>query len=147
MSVRGLGEIPAHRCDECRGFWVARDALEGLVVDAARQKATIAALGPSERFVETRVVYLQCPECDGPMARQNFRRVSGITVDQCPGHGVWFDAGELNDAVAYLRSHPNDEVSLPVDRILLPGGGSLSKSPSILERLVEGVLTSLFAWW
>lgn len=117
------------------------------MIDSARQKKISAALGRSERFVETRVVYLQCPSCDGPMARHNFRRVSGITVDQCPGHGVWFDAGELNDAVAYLREHPSDDSPLPVDRILLPGGGALSKPPSKFEIVLGGIIGSLFNWW
>ncbi len=146
MFVQSLGAIPADRCDECRGFWVARDALEGLVVDRALQKAMITALGRSERFVETRVVYLQCPSCDGPMARQNFRRRSGIMVDHCPGHGVWFDAGELNDAVTYLRQHPDDDVPLPVDRILLAGGASLNKPQSILESAI-GAIVDVLHWW
>jgi Zn-finger nucleic acid-binding protein len=29
------------------------------------------------------------------MLRQNFRESSGIVVDVCAAHGVWFDRGEL----------------------------------------------------
>lgn len=36
------------------------------------------------------------------MARWNFHRVSGILVDRCPSHGVWYDPGEIRAAQAFL---------------------------------------------
>ncbi|HEX4341027.1 MAG TPA: zf-TFIIB domain-containing protein [Polyangiaceae bacterium] len=46
------------------------------------------------------VRYLKCPACGEAMQRKNFRESSGIIVDVCPYHGVWFDRGErrLRDA-------------------------------------------------
>ena len=38
------------------------------------------------------------------MARKNFGRVSGIVLDECPAHGTFFDAGELADVVAFVKS-------------------------------------------
>jgi Zn-finger nucleic acid-binding protein len=29
------------------------------------------------------------------MNRKNFRRISGVIIDECGRHGVWLDAGEL----------------------------------------------------
>lgn len=67
-----------------------------------------AALGhmtPARRNpVRQRVVYLRCPECDTLMTRRNFGLRSGIIVDICPGHGVWFDHGELEAVMRFVRA-------------------------------------------
>ncbi len=38
------------------------------------------------------------------MQRKNFGRVSGVIVDTCGMHGTFFDAGELQDVLAFVRS-------------------------------------------
>ena len=38
------------------------------------------------------------------MHRQNFARVSGVIVDTCKGHGVWFNQGELRRVVEFIRA-------------------------------------------
>ncbi len=38
------------------------------------------------------------------MNRQNFARLSGVIVDVCKGHGVWFNAGELQAIVEFVRA-------------------------------------------
>ena len=36
------------------------------------------------------------------MNRLNFGRVSGVIIDLCKGHGVWFDPGELQRALTFV---------------------------------------------
>jgi Zn-finger nucleic acid-binding protein len=38
------------------------------------------------------------------MARANFARISGIILDTCPPHGVWFDGGELSAVLAFVAA-------------------------------------------
>ena len=38
------------------------------------------------------------------MARMTFGKRSGIVVDACHEHGTWFDAGELDGALAFVRA-------------------------------------------
>lgn len=38
------------------------------------------------------------------MNRSNFGRHSGILVDRCREHGLWFDASELDAALRWIRS-------------------------------------------
>jgi hypothetical protein len=38
------------------------------------------------------------------MNRVNFGRVSGIVIDLCKGHGVWFDAGELQGVLHFVAT-------------------------------------------
>jgi Zn-finger nucleic acid-binding protein len=45
------------------------------------------------------------------MARSNFGRQSGVVVDRCPGHGTWFDAHELDAALAWVKLGGEKQVS------------------------------------
>lgn len=38
------------------------------------------------------------------MQRKNYGRKSGVIVDICAKHGVWFDLHELEEVLAWLRS-------------------------------------------
>jgi Zn-finger nucleic acid-binding protein len=38
------------------------------------------------------------------MNRNNFGKTSGIVVDVCPRHGVWFDPGELPRILAFVQA-------------------------------------------
>jgi Zn-finger nucleic acid-binding protein len=68
-----------------------------------------AAARPPSRAQEQPVRYLKCPGCARLMNRQNFGRRSGVVVDVCRAHGVWFDAGELGDVVGFVMRGGLDE--------------------------------------
>ncbi len=48
--------------------------------------------------------YLPCVRCNTPMVKQNFRRISGILIDVCARHGVWLDAGELEQIRSFIAN-------------------------------------------
>ena len=48
--------------------------------------------------------YLKCPACADLMNRRNFGKTSGIIVDVCHRHGVWFDPGELPRILAFVEA-------------------------------------------
>lgn len=60
------------------------------------------ALPDRSRFHEQAVKYLNCPVCQKVMNRQQFGRMSGVIVDTCKQHGVWFDGGELHAVVQFV---------------------------------------------
>lgn len=97
-----VGETPVDRCSRCDGVWVSLRSFRHVREDIERQSEIVALLGPGEPFLEERIVYLRCPQCTGPMARTNFGRRSGVIVDSCPAHGIWFDPGELVAAIEFL---------------------------------------------
>lgn len=92
-------------CDRCGGAWVDRSTLAELVRNAA---AIAEARGSSEpiprRPVEDPVVYRGCPSCSSMMHRRNFGRISGVVVDECRTCGTWFDAGELEAVLDFVRA-------------------------------------------
>jgi Zn-finger nucleic acid-binding protein len=70
------------------------------------------------------------------MNRVHFAGRSKVVLDVCHAHGWWFDAGELQRIVAFLR----DEASAVVeraprrDRVIEPDEQSLGRPPLELDR-------------
>lgn len=50
------------------------------------------------------IKYVPCPDCKQLMNRSNFARLSGVIIDLCKQHGVWFDAGELPKIIEFINS-------------------------------------------
>jgi Zn-finger nucleic acid-binding protein len=48
-------------------------------------------------------LYRPCAVCGALMNRQNYGRKSGVILDVCRAHGIWFDAGELPRVLAWIR--------------------------------------------
>jgi Zn-finger nucleic acid-binding protein len=54
--------------------------------------------GPARDSVE----YIPCVRCGKLMNRKNFRRISGVIIDECSRHGVWLDRGELEKIQLFI---------------------------------------------
>ncbi len=66
----------------------------------------MVATGPrrSQLELDAAVRYRSCPSCGQVMNRKNFGRRSGVIVDVCTTHGVWFDPGELTAVLEFVAS-------------------------------------------
>ena len=106
-SVAGA-EVTVLECDRCAGIWVGH-RIFALLEGRARQDIDqwseppkpdrpLATEQAGERF------YRACVECDKLMHRRNYGSRSGVIVDVCRQHGLWFDLGELEDILAWVRS-------------------------------------------
>ena len=97
-----------HGCRGCGGVWVDGSTLAQLIATAVPQpQASPKTPRPAvhqRRMASTKVVYRRCAVCSEHMLRRNFARVSGVVVDECRKHGTFFDAGELEDVLAFVRS-------------------------------------------
>lgn len=96
-----------HGCRRCGGVWVDRATLEAMLDSASQQGAgdgRASAVHRRELSMQAKVVYRSCSACGDTMARRNFARISGVIVDECRVHGTFFDAGELEDVLAFVRS-------------------------------------------
>jgi Zn-finger nucleic acid-binding protein len=97
------------QCHACGGVWVDQEAFERISAESETQQSTLRALGrlptPPSGTVPglTKVVYLRCPDCDKMMNRRNFAKRSGIIIDVCSAHGIWFDHEELPRIIQYVR--------------------------------------------
>ena len=92
-------------CTKCDGIWVGVSTFETICADQERQSAVLGFIDSrTQRGVPmTKVNYVPCPDCGQLMNRNNFAKASGVIVDLCKQHGVWFDADELPAIIDFIR--------------------------------------------
>lgn len=91
-------------CTRCGGQFVEHLLLEELLERRALHRGVTRAPAPRANPSALPVVYLKCPVCATVMNRNNFGGTSGIVVDVCPHHGVWFDPGELPRVLDFVQA-------------------------------------------
>lgn len=103
LAARRYGELDVDECDGCGGLMVTPTMMDRIV--SARDASTNLRLALPERSYarEQEVRYLRCPGCNKTMNRRAFGRISGVVVDVCKEHGVWFDSGELAQVLAFIE--------------------------------------------
>lgn len=104
LQSREYADMSVEECDDCGGLFLAPDMLERLVAAHDAPTGMRLALPKREFKRETSVRYIHCPVCRKMMNRQAFARISGIVIDVCKSHGLWFDGGELAEVVRFVES-------------------------------------------
>lgn len=98
-----VGAHHVAECLKCTGLFVDHRVLEHVT------RRTGEHAGMRLRPIETGPVvpetttYLLCPHCQVHMARRNFGERSGVIVDVCTRHGVWFDRDELARVLDFVE--------------------------------------------
>jgi Zn-finger nucleic acid-binding protein len=90
-------------CHHCRGLWLDAGELEALM-----ERTGADAHDPLLKFQRQSGVQPKghphlCPRCDAPLheIRVEYAGRPPLTLDKCPlGHGLWFDADELQQLLA-----------------------------------------------
>lgn len=105
LAAAKVGELALQECQACGGLWLERAVFEQLGASRERQGAVLGALpapsAPMPVKLES-VQYRPCPGCLQRMNRVNYARRSGVIVDVCKEHGVWFDRDELRRVLAFV---------------------------------------------
>lgn len=94
-----------HGCASCDGIWLGIEMFESVCADQEKQSAVLGFLATRKSHLETqtKVNYVPCPDCGELMNRNNFARASGVVVDICKKHGVWFDFDELPSIIEFIH--------------------------------------------
>jgi Zn-finger nucleic acid-binding protein len=100
----GAGAEQLRECPGCRGQFVDHSMLQALLERRRVYQGVHLPLPPRQNPLANPVRYLRCPACDSAMNRNNFGDTSGIIVDVCAQHGVWFGPGELPSVLAFARA-------------------------------------------
>ena len=103
MEPVALNDVHLDECPACAGVWLDPATFTRVCTTAAAQADALALLGAPRSETERGVRYLRCPLCDRQMARRNYARRSGVIVDFCASHGMWFDHDELRRVVEFVR--------------------------------------------
>jgi len=106
MAPVQLGGTSMHQCAKCGSSWLSPDALSALCANKDASGLVAAATGclPGSAIVAhpAPVRYVHCPECSKVMNRVNFAHASGIVIDVCKHHGVWFEKDELRGVLDFV---------------------------------------------
>lgn len=111
---RRLGklDIAAAECQLCAGLWLGEEAFRHLTMQARENplaEETLSTLGRaagttvSRQAEDGRWRYRNCPVCRRMMQRRHYARKSGVIIDICRNHGIWFDADELHRILKWIR--------------------------------------------
>ena len=106
-------------CPQCYGLWLdpvefkfltsERDVYADESIPKIYEKIPIANTPENQ-------MYIRCPRCQDIMNRINFKKTSGIIIDQCADHGFWLDAGELERIRCFVANVDTEaELSKRID--------------------------------
>lgn len=103
------GSFDLFACQQCGGVWLDAEAAGTVMSDVEH----VASGQPPSLF---------CPCCDRGMAPL-ITRPSGVVVDRCDAHGVWFDARELDAICAEVAKRKG--VRIPARAAAVVGAGAV----------------------
>lgn len=104
LKLLQIENLAICECDKCEGVWVDAETFEEICANHEKQAAVLKKF--DEIFTHKKplkVQYVPCPECKNLMNRSNFAKVSGIVIDSCKQHGIWFDSEELPQIIEFIR--------------------------------------------
>lgn len=112
LSGRRVADMPVLECGCCAGLWLGNETFKQVTEKAAAHAVDAdahftprqASRGDPELAGPESARYRKCPRCGQLMTRRNYARRSGVILDMCRDHGVWFDADELPRIIHWVRA-------------------------------------------
>lgn len=104
LELLQIEEINLRDCRKCDGVWADAETFETVCASRESQAAVLGFMAKKDDSAENNkpVRYVPCPDCRQLMNRNNFARSSGVVIDICKQHGVWFDAEELPRIIEFI---------------------------------------------
>jgi len=96
-------------CPQCNGIWLDTDEFKYLTSERDTYTDNSIPFRYDKRMDTESRGYVPCVRCDRLMSKRNFRRISGVVIDICGDHGVWLDAGELEQIRCFIANGGLDE--------------------------------------
>ena len=97
MITLELNEVEIDYCLSCKGIWLDAGELELLLGSDVESTEFLNSFTPDTKSKEKK---LKCPICNKKMEKVMVVGEKEITIDKCKNeHGIWFDAGELEDVL------------------------------------------------
>lgn len=118
-------QVTVLECQVCGGLWLGLDAFSALMDRQETQSGNAPRGRPSSITEQPGPRYRACVVCSQLMVRRNIGRSSGVIVDVCGEHGIWFDADELSQLMIWVRSGGREQVLQ--DLALLSGSEDLAR--------------------
>lgn len=138
LSTRRLRSAALSGCASCAGIWADAASFKTICADRETQSAYLGegSLIPRPPISDPQsspIVYRPCAVCGELMNRFNFANCSGVVLDSCRPHGVWFDPDELRCIVEFIRgggldmARDKERLSLELERRRLAQAAAYSE--------------------
>lgn len=146
LAHRSVGELALLECPGCAGMWLEGARFERLLEktrerigsgeDASPEmpRRAAASRGSRHHGAKGARLYRSCPDCSELMHRRNFGKRSGVILDICTDHGVWFDLEELDRVLAWVRKGGERVVAAQKSR-----ERALAERPSYHRRKIDAM--------
>lgn len=107
-------QLPFFECHICAGIWLSMDTFSEVVQKSKSEEIPVLLKKfsnadskipriPGDKTGDPPHFYRRCPSCQTAMIRRNIAKRSGVIVDFCQSHGVWFDGNELASFIQWVR--------------------------------------------
>lgn len=96
-------EVEVDFCERCRGLWLDAGELEALMRQTGAAADDPLLAFQNQPGARPRGRQHLCPRCDRTLREISIPRpdAEALRLDRCPrGHGLWFDANELQQLLA-----------------------------------------------
>lgn len=104
LNLLKINEITLCEGQKCGGFWSNAETFEEICAERENQANVLGFIREKDFPTQSIPInYVPCPDCRQLMNRNNFARSSGVILDICKHHGVWFDAEELPKIIEFIR--------------------------------------------
>ena len=107
LVATAVGGVSLDQCHACGGVWVGQHNFEQIAGDRAERGQVLGALpgaSPKMAVPLQEVHYRPCPQCHKLMNRTNYAHISGVVLDVCKDHGLWFDRDKLRQVLEFVES-------------------------------------------
>ena len=99
-----IGRATLEECVPCLGIWIGVGEFNAICADAEAQVAAMALPMQPTSSDDFTVRYLKCPTCGELMNRVNYAHASGVIINTCKQHGIWFDHDGLRRVIEFIRN-------------------------------------------
>ncbi len=106
LVATAVGGARLDQCHTCGGVWLRQEDFDHLAGDREQRGEVMGSLPVAEQKAAldpAAVRYRPCPRCAAIMNRYNYAHISGVVLDSCKGHGIWFDRDELRQVLAFIE--------------------------------------------
>jgi Zn-finger nucleic acid-binding protein/RNA polymerase subunit RPABC4/transcription elongation factor Spt4 len=106
LVTTAVGGVGLDQCHACGGLWVSQANFARIAADRAERGEVLSGLPGAGTRVPLRleaVHYRPCPQCRQLMNRVNYGRISGVVLDVCKEHGLWFPRDEFRQVLEFIE--------------------------------------------
>lgn len=104
LEIHRYAETELDICPKCSGLWLDTDEFNRLTLERNVYADETIPYEYSRKPLPQEKEYLPCVRCGSLMFRKNFKRISGVLIDVCGDHGIWLDAGELEQIRLFIAN-------------------------------------------